>query len=532
MDARQGGDAGARLFSRRLAVALLLGVLAAISAAFGATYWMAQKQDALAAKANVRMVSRGLDRFVETAKASLLDYSLWTAAFERLGADDRSWAYDNIGFSAIAGTFDAAVILPLGAADYGWSRGGPETPRPEVLDPAAVSTAQRLLADEPIDSGEAKVTFARSGGALWLLAIARVAPQEGIPPGMTDADLPRQIFGYELTPERLRDIGEDFLITDLVLADAPQPGFESVPIPDAAGAPLAYLIWTPPQPGRAVFQAALWPLAGLTLIVAAVALVLSRALVGSAHRLELALAGAQRADQSKTQFLANVSHELRTPMNGVIGIAQLLEVQDLDAEAREMVGVLLASARTQLQLINGLLDITRIETGSMRLDRARFDPGAAVDDTMRLLAAEAATKNLALAATVAPAARALFLGDDLAFRQVLTNLVGNAIKFTDTGRIDVDLAAVAGEDGLRVTVSDSGRGIAPDDHARIFERFVQVDGSLTRSAGGAGLGLAIARSLVELMGGTIRVESALGAGSTFSLFLPLARAASPRAMAA
>ncbi len=177
MDARQGGDAGARLFSRRLAVALLLGVLAAISAAFGATYWMAQKQDALAAKANVRMVSRGLDRFVETAKASLLDYSLWTAAFERLGADDRSWAYDNIGFSAIAGTFDAAVILPLGAADYGWSRGGPETPRPEVLDPAAVSTAQRLLADEPIDSGEAKVTFARSGGALWLLAIARVAPQ-------------------------------------------------------------------------------------------------------------------------------------------------------------------------------------------------------------------------------------------------------------------------------------------------------------------------------------------------------------------
>ncbi|MBA3324081.1 MAG: hypothetical protein H0T41_01970 [Rhodobacteraceae bacterium] len=340
-------------------------------------------------------------------------------------------------------------------------------------------------------------------------------------------------MGSRSPPETLRAIGEGFLITDLDLAAEPKPDFGAIPLTDAQGEALAYAVWTPPAPGRAVLRAMLWPLLGLALLLAAVAFHVSRELVASARRLEVALHRAQAADRSKTQFLANVSHELRTPMNGVIGIAQLLQMQDLGPESRELLAVLLASAHTQIQLINGLLDITRIETGSMELDAAPFDPAAAVEEIVGLLGPEAQAKGLALTARIAPAARAGFVGDAVAVRQVLANLIGNAIKFTGAGQVTVELVASAGTDGLALSVTDTGRGVAPEDQARIFERFVQVDGSLTRTAGGAGLGLAITRSLVELMGGTIRVESALGRGATFLVALPLARStAPPRQLAA
>ena len=198
--------------------------------------------------------------------------------------------------------------------------------------------------------------------------------------------------------------------------------------------------WTPPTPGRAVLRATLWPLVGLMARRRRHRAPRSRASWSrSARRLEAALAQARAADRTKTEFLSNVSHELRTPLNGVIGVAQLLQLREQEPEARHMLEILLASARSQLQLVNGLLDIARIETGSMTLEQAPFDPAAVLDDTVRLIAPEIEEKRLALRVTIAPAARRPVLGDALAFRQIATNLIGNALKFTDSGGIGVEL---------------------------------------------------------------------------------------------
>jgi signal transduction histidine kinase len=270
----------------------------------------------------------------------------------------------------------------------------------------------------------------------------------------------------------------------------------------------------------------------LMLAVAVFAVTVSRELVRSAWRLEAALAQVRAADRMKTEFLANVSHELRTPLTGVIGIAQLLQLREQEPEGREMVETLLASAHAQLELVNRLLDIGRIESGAMQVDRLPFDPAAVLDATARLIAPDAARKGLALTVTIAPGARRAVLGDALAFRQIAANLIGNAVKFTDRGRIAVELGT--GENGaLTLVVADTGAGIDLVDQQRIFERFVQVDGSATRRVGGAGLGLAIVGAIVELMGGGIRVASVPGEGSTFTVTLPLpAVAADPPAAVA
>ena len=513
--------------SRQLALGLLGGILLMLATVF-ATWWMAGQQDDAARATSRRMVEGGIQAFVERTKTMLLDYAIWTDAYDSIKAGDRAWMYDNIGASADIGTFDMAVVLAPGQPPLGWATGTGPTPA-DLLDPAAVATARRLIDAVPPEDSAAEVVYARSGGTLWLLAIARVVPQDGLPEDATDADLPRLILGYRMTTATLDGIRRRFQVADLAISPDPVPGRDTLALRDTAGTPLAYVGWTAPTPGRAVLKAALVPLVALMLVAGAVAVLGSRELLGSARRLESALAAASSADRMKTEFLSNVSHELRTPLNGVIGIAQLLQLRQLDPEAREMLKVLLASAYTQLGLVNRLLDITCIESGEMRLDRVPFDAATALDETVRLVAPEIARKGLALRVEVAPEVRRPFVGDPIAFREIVSNLVGNALKFTDRGEIDVRLgAAPAG--GLELAVSDTGAGIDPAQHERIFERFFQVDGSTTRRASGAGLGLAISRALAELMHGSIRVDSALGRGASFVVTLPLPPA-SPDALA-
>ncbi len=235
---------------------------------------------------------------------------------------------------------------------------------------------------------------------------------------------------------------------------------------------------------------------------------------------------AERATRVKSAFLANMSHEIRTPLNAVIGMADLLADTDLSPAQRGYAEVIRRGADTLLDLVNDILDFSKIESGRLELEEGPFAPASCVEDALELCAARAAGKGLDLSHEVEPGTPEVALGDPTRLRQVLVNLVGNAVKFTERGSVEVRLSAADAGEGLvelRFEVRDTGIGIPADRRDRLFRSFSQVDASTTRRFGGTGLGLAICHGLCELMGGGISVESEPGRGSTFRFHVPARR---------
>jgi len=233
---------------------------------------------------------------------------------------------------------------------------------------------------------------------------------------------------------------------------------------------------------------------------------------------------AQAANREKSQFLSNMSHEIRTPMNGILGLVQLIGMTPLTPQQREYLDLLAISGKNMLTLINSILDLSKIEAGMIALEAIEFELAEAFRSQISAQSATATLKRLAVTLDLAPDLPRLVSGDQLRLDQIVSNLLSNALKFTENGgvTIRVSLAERAGTTAvIAVELTDTGIGIAPEGRERLFAPFVQADMTTTRKYGGTGLGLAICRKLLELMGGTIELESEPGEGTTFRLRIPL-----------
>ena len=505
----------------------------------------ARSLDRLEARDEVALVGRSVSRTLERMERELTSATVWDAAYEAMDwTVDPAWADTNFGgYYHEQFGHDVTFAMRAGQVVYA-AREGARTPAASVQGFA--SAAARLVAETAAESriarrqgrlgaaGEITRTgLARVDGATYLVAMASVTASSPAVAAAYDGPPTVIVTARRIDPIFVRRMGQDLGIGDLVLLDQPGDHTPRAPLVDINGRPIGALAWRAPESGVTLLKGvAPWIIAGFVVLAAAGAGLthwIAEALRNlKAGRLELIAAKdeAEAANAAKTRFLANMSHEVRTPLNGVLGMAQVMAADALSETQSRRLKILQESGQALLALLNSILDIARLETGAVRLRTETFDLAALVEASCAAFSGAATAKGLALTADIAPELLGRWVGDPMRLRQVLGNLVANAVKFTDAGEVVVRVRPTGR--GLRFEVEDTGLGIAHEHLSSLFKTFSQVDSSTTRSHDGAGLGLSICRELVELMGGTIGVHSTPGQGSSFHFVVPLTQAAPDR----
>ena len=512
-------------------VVLALGAMAVFVASL--LIW-ARQVDVEVRQREEALVRRGLEASIVEIERSILPETNWDEAIVHLDNQfDPAWAQANLNdYFAQNIDFEQLFVLDgdnrpiygrrhrdtIAAGEFSHFVGAQpliaKVRRAEAArGPIALRTpgAPRTLVSRAIQASD----FIVQGGKVYLISATLVQPDfaTAVPKGPF---APIVVMALDVDMKSLGRLQQRFQLKNLksgVGRSLGAPGDAAISIPTSGEGPPLVLSWTPEKPGAALTRAAALPLA---------LVILAFGIVGYVMIARIRRAAAQfiAGHRAQSEFLANMSHEIRTPLNGINAIATALGRTSLTAAQAEMVGIIQGSGETLERMLSDVLDLSRIETGTVKVERQPFHLGDAIRSVAALAGARAQDKGLDLIIDIDPAAEAAVTGDAVRVKQVLTNLVSNAVKFTSEGYVALCVRA-EGQDRWRIDVQDTGAGFDPAEKARLFDRFHQGDGSATRAHGGTGMGLTICKQLVDLMGGEIDATGALGEGATFTIRLPL-----------
>jgi signal transduction histidine kinase len=532
---------------RRIAALAGLILIVVTTGAVGLLAYAAVSVNAVQESEERALVARHLERSLSQAMSDISTSAVWDGAYVHLQPRvDAAWADPNIGayYATYLGCEQTLVLNGENGVAYAW-RG--ERPAPPAQAAAFVADISPLIEQVREQEGVGRrldpkrATFGvaaaigasgvvRSGGLYHLVAVTTVVPQTAAPK-ISPGPAPLLVTSKPMDRAYLEEVAQDLGLKGLRFAPHGARS-ASAPLTDVNGFVVADLAWVPKRPGAIVLQQA------IPLLVAAMGVMIAAAVAMAArirgvfrdlalndatlnHTLEELVRARDQADAAniaKSQFLANMSHEIRTPLNGILGMTQVMGMDDLPERQRNRLEVVQESGRTLLTVLNDILDISKIEAGRLEIDNHEFDLEEAVAAACSPFASLASQKDIGFRVEIAPDARGRWWGDGARLRQVVSNLASNAVKFTHQGEVGVTVTREG--EGLRFAVQDSGIGIPAARLGDLFQKFSQVDASTTRRFGGTGLGLAICRQLAELMGGRLTVESREGEGSRFIADLP------------
>lgn len=529
----------------RLQRILSTGIVAVgvvVLAVGGLLAYSIQVIDRVQVESETKLVERRIVSKLGRIRENVISASVWSEAYTQTLARDQEWMQINYGdyFADYMDHEASVAYAPDGTPIYASRASEPVTMESERLFISAVAPLVRRVKEEAqlkraaqstrLYGLEAVVTREATidvGGALYFVSVSTVVPEDS----ETATSGPDPIVASGMAVSSfVPSLNADLALAEPKLSvDAPSVG-PSVRLTDDASRALGHISWRPATPGGGLLMGAIPMLVALLgLMVATLSVgvrrvyVLVNQLAENEEALALTLAQAEAANAAKSQFLANMSHELRTPLNGIIALTELLERRQSDPTSSNMAKTIVASGRTLEHVVNDILDTAKIEANQLNFEIAPFNLVEVLSDTVDLHRATAEAKDIRLELLIPPAAEGDYEGDRTRIGQVVSNLVSNAVKFTERGSVRVTVRRRSR--GLCICVADTGVGFDRSTANRLFQRFEQADASINRKYGGSGLGLSICRSLVELMGGRIGVRSNIGTGSVFTVHLPLQRMA-------